>query len=37
LVNSFSVAASDRVSLRFVASAGAASTIVQFAFQFEPS
>lgn len=35
--NSFSVSASQRVSLRFVSSASAASTIVQFAFQFEPN
>ena len=35
--HSFSVSAVQRVSLRFVASAGAASTVVQFAFQFEPS
>lgn len=35
--HSFSIGAGQRVSLRFVASASAASSIVQFAFQFEPS
>lgn len=35
--HSFTVAAGNRVSLRFVCSAGAASTIAQFAFEFDPS